>query len=326
MKGQFFTITNPFLHDLFYKWSDTIPNFKSKEILEPFAGCNNIVDMIDGIGFNNNWKCFDIDPECKILTEDSKFQVETRDTLNNFPTEYEVVITNPPYLAKNSATRSGLSFPDSKYDDLYKIAVDKMLLHSKYIAAIIPESFITQELFHNRLYGVVSLTMRMFEDTDCPVCLALFVPEENKKNIDDFLIYSGDRKVGTYLEMQRHLKNPSKKLNYVFNDPKGVIGLYAIDDSKTDSIKFVKGETIDSKSIKDSSRSITRISIPDNNINIDALIERANSILSEHRKNTSDLFLTPFKGLRKDGKYRRRLDFKNAKRILNLAYMEITND
>jgi len=330
MKGQFFTITNPFNHDLFFKWISKIESFENKTILEPFAGCNNILDLMEEIGYINEWKCFDIDPECAELTADMDYPVKTRDTLNDFPLGYEIIITNPPYLAKQSATRSGISFPDnSKYNDLYKISLDKMLSNSEYVAAIIPESFLTQKLFHNRLYGVVSLTMKMFEDTNCPVCLALFVPEEEKESPNDFLIYSGDRIIGNYLQMKDILVNPSLKLAMEFNDPKGDIGLIAIDNTSGASIQFVIGNSIDKDKIKQTSRSITRITIndiEDDNIDINQLIRVANRLLFEERDITSDLFLTPFKGLRRDGKYRRRLDYKNAKRILTMAYEEVKNN
>jgi len=38
--------------------------------------------------------------------------------------------------------------------------------------------------------------------------------------------------------------------------------------------------------------------------------------LEQIRKNTHDVFLTSFKGLRNDNKYRRRLDFTTIKLIL----------
>jgi len=46
-------------------------------------------------------------------------------------------------------------------------------------------------------------------------------------------------------------------------------------------------------------------------------------MLSEFRKETHDIFLTPFKGLRKDLKYRRRLDYALARNIVNQVYFSI---
>ena len=47
--GQFFTITNPFNIDIFYKWMKLIPEEKKTCIIEPFAGANNIVKMIQDL-------------------------------------------------------------------------------------------------------------------------------------------------------------------------------------------------------------------------------------------------------------------------------------
>jgi hypothetical protein len=324
--GQFFTVNNPFNHSLFSDWINTIDNFKDEIILEPFAGINSIVSMIHNIGIVNDWDCFDIDINCAIATKDNKYPVKTLDTLSNFPNSYNVAITNPPYLAKNSASRSGISFPDTKFNDLYQISLNQMLNNCKYVAAIIPESFLTQDIFHNRIYGIISLTMKMFNDTTCPVCLALFIPENKKNDINDFIIYSGNKNIGKYINIKKLIKNVNSSLKVFFNIPNGEIGLFAIDNTNHNSIQFVRGEIIDSSSIKHSSRSITRIHISDTNIDIDNIIYKCNIILKKEREATNDIFFTSFKGLRKDNRYRRRLDFKTAKRILKMAYEDIKHD
>lgn len=52
-KGQFYTVTNPFHNDLFLKWLKAIPNYKNEVIIEPFAGANNIVKMLNDLGYTN---------------------------------------------------------------------------------------------------------------------------------------------------------------------------------------------------------------------------------------------------------------------------------
>lgn len=324
--GQFFTISNPFNNDLFYKWFKLIPSVRNKTILEPFAGSNNIVKMIDEIGFNNKWACYDIEPS--VQNNFDEYPVKQNDCINSFPLGYDVVITNPPYLAKNSATRDGIDFPNSGFDDLYKHCLKIMLDNVSYVSAIIPESFITQNIFHSRLFGVVSLTCKMFDDTDCPVCLALFIPEEKKKSLfdkdglasDDFYIYKDSASWGKFSEAKRN-KITFESDGWKFNVPNGSIGLFAIDNTTTKSIRFVKGSEIDSERIKVSSRGITRIENQNlsNHIAIDELIEEANKVLDSYRLNTNDIFLTSFRGLTKDGLYRRRLDFSQAKNVLSQA-------
>lgn len=312
LTGAFYTTTNPFKIDIFYKWYSLIPEKDKTEILEPFAGANNIVAMIHEININAKWKCYDINPPQHNVFDD--YIVEVRDTLSNFPKGYKVAITNPPYLAKNSATRSGLSFPETQHDDLYKYSLEKMLKNCDYVAAIIPESFFTQNIFHDRLYAVVSLTCKMFDDTDCPVCLALFVPNGS----GDFMIYQQNRFIGNYSELKSLLiKSEYRKVNWKFNDKNGSIGLYAVDGQGEASIRFCLGESIDSDRVKTSSRAITRISGLPDDVDIEKFIEKCNDYLKDYRIKTKDVFLTSYRGLRKDNQYRRRMDFATAKEILN---------
>jgi hypothetical protein len=322
LHGQFFTITNPFNVDAFHKWFKSIEGYASLDLLEPFAGSNNIVCMLQDLGYSNPWHCFDIAP---VNTDEnaSGVLVQQRDTLALYPEGYRVAITNPPYLAKNSATRRGLPFPETDYDDLYKVALSVMLAKTDFVAAIIPESFLTQNLFHNRLHAVVSLTCRMFEDTEVPVCLALFVPAERKSSSLDFELYSENRFIGRYSELKSHLSEfDGPGLPMKFNSPTGVIGLFAIDNQTGPSIRFVEGKTIDPEQVKHTSRSVTRIEVALTDAQAKKVIHTANQLLNKQRDLTKDAFLTAFKGLRKDGRYRRRLDFSQARNLLNLAAKE----
>jgi len=89
------------------------------------------------------------------------------------------------------------------------------------------------------------------------------------------------------------------------------LGLRAIDGTRFPSIAFIDAQLVPSDKIKVSSRHLTRIYIQ-KEIDLDLL----NKKLKELREITNDFFLTPFRGLRKDGKFRRRLDFQLAKKII----------
>lgn len=326
--GQFFTITNPFNIDVFYKWMKLIPEEKKQTLLEPFAGANNIVKMIESLGFSNNWSCFDIQPnENNVVPE---YYIVKQDTIKNFPSGYYVGITNPPYLAKNSATRTGIWFPNTYFDDLYKVSLDVMLQNLEYVAAIIPESFINADLFHDRVYAFVSLTCKMFEDTECPVCLALFIPTEQKKELKlsekDFYVFRQDKKLGKYQNLGSKKPKSTIQVDWKFNDPEGNIGIKCIDGTIAPSIEFINGEMISKDKIKVSSRSITRVSGLPDDIEIHTFLKKCNEILVKYREDTEDIFLTSFKGLRKDNKYRRRLDFANAKTIMNSVVEDIRKE
>ena len=54
-------------------------------------------------------------------------------------------------------------------------------------------------------------------------------------------------------------------------------------------------------------------------MHVSKFIAEANTILNKLREDTEDVLLTAFKGTRNDGRFRRRLDFANARRILSHA-------
>ena len=204
LSGQFYTISNPFKNNYFFKWYKNMLNSydeQNLEFLEPFAGTNNIIKLIEELNLPqpSNWKCYDIkEPETNKTPE---YKIEPKDTLKDFPKGYKVAITNPPYLAKNKATSLNSNNFDYSYDDLYLKSLDLMLKNVDFIAAIIPESFITSGKYQNRLYCIISLEMKMFNDTEVPVCLALF----NKEETEDFFIVKNNINVGMYKNLQEYL-------------------------------------------------------------------------------------------------------------------------
>lgn len=318
--GQFYTKGNCFKHQVFIDWYNSIPNKEMLKIIEPFAGANNIIRLVDEAGLDvshSQWSSYDIEPEAvsENITPDVK--VIKADTLKNYPDGFDICITNPPYLAKNSAKRKGMTIDFGEHSDLFEVSLEVMLKKSKYVAAIIPESFISRNIFTERLAFVISLNYDMFDDTDFPVCLAVFGEEATP----GFDIYIGDKKVGNSLNIRKNfdsLFSDETKEKVKFNIPTGVLGLKAVDGTQKPSIRFVRGDEIPSSEIKVSSRAITRIELP---VSLDAseiekIIQECNSILDNYRTKTQDVFLTSFKGLRADGFYRRRLDFKTANLII----------
>lgn len=326
--GQFYTVANPFDLPLFQQWLAGIPAAaKATPWLEPFAGSNNLVRLLADVGHTPSWACYDIQPSATNAAP--QFPIRRRDTLQHCPTGHHLAITNPPYLAKNSATRAGLPFPNSHYDDLYKHALAVLLEHVGYVAAIIPESFLTSGLFHDRLYGVATLTGRMFEDTDCPVCLAMFVPAADKQGSTDFLYAKGSRSLGSFARLQRRkeaLLQTTTEVAWQFNAPGASIGLQAVDNTKGRSIRFVLGRDLDDDQVKSTGRSITKIAGLPRGIAAGAVVAAANALLEQLRDDTADVFLTAFKGLRADGDYRRRLDYSLARWLLNASVGQVLQE
>jgi len=323
-RGQFYTAVNAFNHDAFHRWLKGIQGFPDLKVVEPFAGANNIVQMLDDLGYGLlKWEAFDVAPEAQ-GENSTRIAVEQRDTLENYPEGFQVAITNPPYLAKNSAVRRGISFPETAYEDLYQLALEQMLSHTAYVAAIVPESFLTQGRFFSRLRVFISLPFKMFEDTETPVCLVLFGPEEH----DDFAVWTGGSYLGTYRSLEQYLpKSSCPDSRWVFNDPNGFIFLQAIDSSSGPSIGFCCASRAKAVVVKESSRSQTLIGWKGKQVltakETELVVARANALIAIHRRETQDSFLTAFKGLRKDGQFRRRLDFKTARCFLDQALSDL---
>ena len=329
LNGRFFTITNPFYHNAFFDWINKIPVKKRQKAIEPFAGSNNIIKMLYDLGFDDiEWFSYDIKEPTYNCFPDVKIKIQ--DTIKNFPkvNDCYLAITNPPYLAKNSATRSNINFEYPEYDDLYKKCLEVMLKNCEYVAAIIPESFITSNTFFERVNRIISLNCKMFDDTDCPVCLAMFSPIEENDLKRGFDIYSSSsyKSLGKYnVIKEKNNIHDNKFIKWNFNDPKGNIGIICIDNNVCPSINFCLGNTIKKNKVKVSSRSITRVSGLPKDVNLNKFLNICNEVLKRYREGCSDIFLTSFKGLRKDNKYRRRLDFTTARAILSTS-LEIYYD
>jgi len=305
--GRYFTARSPFSHPEFRAWAGRA-GLPEELLIEPFAGSGAIIDMLKAEGLADRVMAYDLSPQASWIVQ--------KDCFADFPPCKGVIITNPPYMARNSARRRGLHFPDTKYADAYQHALDLMLEQAGFVAAIVPAAFGTLDIFRDRLTHVIDLPFPdMFEDTTHPVCLSLFEPLSSR-----VVFWHWDRRIGDETLLRRALPDPPARCEVIFNVPEGRIGLRATDSTSTASIMFVPGLLIPKDRVKPSSRSITRLDIFDlQDAEIGAVIESANSHLDRIRRMTEDAILTPFKGVRRDGRFRRRLDYKTARIVLSLA-------
>ena len=301
-QGQYFTKGNPFGLKPFKLWLDKT-NFFDEILLEPFAGANDIIETLRTMGICREFSSYDISPSDRL--------VKKQDSIKNFPKGYKICITNPPWLARNSATRRALPYPNTTYDDLYKHCLSLCLKHCDYVGAIIPASYLQTGLFRGRLARYILLHRNLFMDTENPTCLALFNPKESKR-VD--LHYDNDY-LGTLKQLQKTLPKACSDKNIRFNDPNGNLGFISFDNTKEPTIRFCEIEEIKDYPIKLSSRFITRISGEFDNI--PKLIKKLNTQINKFRNDTRDIFLTPFKGMREDGSYRRRMEFSLARSFIN---------
>ena len=176
----------------FKNWARKI-SLKNLKVLEPFAGKNHIIRMLKEAGFCKSFQSYDISPKDP--------DVQKKDTLKSFPKNYEVCITNPPWLARYAASRLGLKFPNIQYDNIYKHCLEIALNNCDYVAFIIPGTFLVWTMrtpeFKERLDTLIFINSKIFMDTENPVCLALFV----KDKVKDTKIFNDKKRLGTLKEL-----------------------------------------------------------------------------------------------------------------------------
>jgi len=312
--GQFFTKNDFWLkgHIL-----DFIKSTKATIAFDPFAGDGDLLRAAKKVDFREV-KGFDIDSSLNWETNDSLISIPK---INN-----SITITNPPYLSNYSAKRKGIYenvkkyFDSCNYDDVYQLAIEKCLVNDFGIM-IIPETFINSSFPKNRLASITIIEEQLFDDTETPICVICF--DKKDKHYDNIKIYKNEILLGNLGTYERMRKSPRKILNIKFNSSKGQIALRAVDTtSHKKPIAFMKPEEIDYdlSTIKTSSRLITLIELDTSADLTDKIIEQSNKILFEFRKNTKDILLSPFKGNKKNGERRRRLDYLTARAILEDAY------
>ncbi|MCL5006854.1 MAG: hypothetical protein M1153_01795 [Patescibacteria group bacterium] len=284
---------------------------------DPFAGSGDLLKVAREMGFE----------KYEGLDVDSSLGWGFNDSLLNVPKiSGSIIITNPPYLTNYSAKRRGIYsavekyFSTCDYDDLYQLAIEKCL-QNDFGIIIVPETFINSGFPKNRLVSITIIEDQLFLDTENPVCVICF---DNKiKPYGKIKVYKGNEFIG-YLDYFEKLRRIPRRNRYIkFNSLEGQIALRAVDTTNPyKPILFMKPSEIDYdlRGIKHSSRLITLIEIGADFDLIDKIIEYSNNLLFDFRKKTRDVLLSPFKGNKKNGERRRRLDYMTARAILEDAY------
>lgn len=317
--GQFFTKESLWLKPQVIEF---IKNSNCTIAYDPYAGGGDLLKTSkEKLGFK----------QIKGLDIDDSLEWDINDSLVNIPSiDNAIIITNPPYIAKQSAARKKIDlskyFNYSVYDDVYLIALDKMLQAQKFVVAIIPESFINSNYKQKQLISSITiLEENPFEDTENPVCVVCF--DSVPKDLNQVRVYKNDILINSLGGINAIRIEPNNRINIVFNSKEGWLGLRAIDstDDKT-FIKFDYKETFDydwENNIKVSSRHFSLIDIKVPEDLKDSFINECNEIVKQLRIASSDILLTPFKGNTKKGIRRRRLDFRLARAIMEDAYYKV---
>ena len=319
--GQYFTKA-----DLWLKKQviDFVVKSNCSIAYDPFAGNGDILNAVKNIDNIKRIKGLDID---------KKLGWEYNDSLIDIPyVKNSIIITNPPYISNYSASRKKIGktlkkyFDNSIYDDVYLIALDKMIEKHKYVVAIIPETFINSS-YKNKflLHSITILEENPFDDTENPVIVACF--DKEFKDIHDVKVYKNEDYINTLGNIDDMRLFPSNNIKCSFNDINGWLGVRCVDTTNpNDMLRFDFKENIDydwDKGIKVSSRLLTLIDLDIKKNKRQYFIDCCNNTLNEIREKTQDIIFSPFKGNMKNGRRRRRLDFMTCRAIIEKAYLQI---
>lgn len=289
----------------------------AKTVVDPYAGQGDLLYAVDG--WFDHYIGYDIDPKLGWPLNDGLLDVPYH--------EDAIVITNPPYLAKNSANRNDFDgykyFEDNTYEDLYQIAIYRVLAKYEHAVFIIPETFFQSKFFHEFIDLYTVIEENPFTDTDCPVCVVCFHKDNSdflRLSSNNYRIYKNDSYLFTRWELDDVLVEFDSPYyaHLDFNNPNGSLGLRGVDGvSPIDRICFAEPKDLnyDVDNIKESSRAITIIDIDGAKVDR-TFIQTANVFLNILRLQTRDIILSPFKNNNKLGQRRRRLDYYWARKII----------
>ena len=202
-----------------------------------------------------------------------------------------------------------------------------MLKAQKYVVAIVPESFLNSNFrYKNLLHSITILEDNPFEDTENPVCVVCF--DGVSKSLHKVLVYKNSTFINNFATIQKIRLLPQNILDIKFNDKTGWLALRAVDSTDDKNwIHFDFKEAIKydwDNNIKISSRHMSLINLDVPFSCRSNFIYTANKIINQIRQESCDVLLTPFKGNTKSGVRRRRLDFKLARAVLEMAYLDST--
>lgn len=313
--GQFFTKETLWLMP---QIKDFIKESKCKVAYDPFAGFGDLLSCAREYGIS----------QVVGLDIDENLTWKINDSLKYIPhIDNAIIVTNPPYLTNYSARRKkiidGIEEYFKDYTDMYQLAVVKMLEAQDYVVAIIPETFINSNFLFkvsNRINSISVLIDNPFEDTENPVCVVCF--DNKQKRLDDIKVYVGSEYVNTLGYLKSIVPIPKNNYRINFNKVDGKLAIRAVDMPSIDKkIQFMPLEKLkyNLDNIKVSSRLITVVELKDFDGDYIKLSDKCNEILQKYREDSKDLNFSPFKGNGKDGKRRRRLDYKTARAIIEMA-------
>lgn len=320
-RGQFNTTSAAWLYPQIRQFL-TASLHLNNSALDPFAGEGDLLNAVRS--FRPATITAGLDIDAGLVAKRGWVQ---NDSLLGIPNPTgAVIVTNPPYLAKQSAKRKGVQADVWHYyrdhTDLYQEALAQCLKAARFVCAIVPETVVNSG-FDLRSCRSLSVVLEpIFDDTEHPVVVACF----DREWVGGPEVFHGPQHSAPLSELLQHRAQPSGAAKLRFNVVGGQIGLRAVDLSDPSKpIEFMPAAQLGygNAGIKVSSRVMTYIHVdglPEDRVA--DVCRRANTILREARQLSHDAILSPFMGNNSAGSRRRRLDYDLARAVLERAFVE----
>ncbi len=355
--GQFYTTNVDYILS-----NIKIPKTKDENIIEPFVGGGDIIKWMVKQNVNvSNITIHDIEPNKTLSTIIKNINMDNikRDTLNN-PPDYKnkVIVTNPPYLARNKA---GVKNKDifakyKKMSDLFRIHICQIvdgdcsggiqIIPLNFLSSIKKQDVALRDKFLSK-YKIIQLNIfeeQVFDDTSYTICSfnfervektietqtinTTFYPSKENQTItldkENMWLVGGEiyKKKENYKYKITRLTS-TKKENYIPLN----IKLYAIDSGKEDGkirVEYDEEHFVG----KVSSRTYATFIVQSKGCNKEItqevqknIVKEFNDYLNEMRLKYRSLFLANYRES-KNGKCRKRISFDLAYTLLNNILMK----
>jgi len=224
--GQFFTRNSDDILNGLEKY------IKDRTIVDPFAGDGDLILWAKKYGVKKI-NGYDIDKNYI-----NGIDIFYHDSIEN-PQKYNFVLTNPPYLHKNKATKKikdkYFTGQNSRFEDLYQVSINS-ILNSEEGILIVPLNFLSAEnsdrirrIFFEK-FKIIHLNIfeeQVFEDTTYNVVSFYYKKKskEFKKNLINSFIFPSNKKTRLILD-ERYGWQLGGEFRAKINPMKNLLGIY----------------------------------------------------------------------------------------------------
>lgn len=224
--GQFFTRNSDDILNGLEKY------IKDRTVVDPFAGGGDLILWAKKYGVKKI-NGYDVDKNYI-----NGIDIFYHDSIKN-PQKYNFVLTNPPYLHKNKATKKikdkYFTGQNSRFEDLYQVSINS-ILNSEEGILIVPLNFLSAEnsdrirrIFFEK-FKIIHLNIfeeQVFEDTTYNVISFYYKKKSKqfKKNLINSFIFPSNKKTRLILD-ERYGWQLGGEFRAKINPMKNLLGIY----------------------------------------------------------------------------------------------------